>query len=88
MNLGMKMLWGKIYESIKAVLPISIIILFISILIGIDGHTIFNFLIGDFMLIIGLALFAIGSYSSTVTIAESIGEYIVKRRKLWVFILV
>lgn len=88
MDLGIKMLWGKIKESLKAIIPISIIILVISLIIGVDGTVIISFLIGDGLLIIGLALFSIGSYSSTVAIAESIGEYIVKRRKLWIFILV
>ncbi len=87
-RLGKKIIWGKFLDSAKAVLPISIVILIASLMMGIERVFIFNFIVGDMLLIIGLAFFTIGSVASTVSIAEQIGEFIVKKRKLWLFILV
>ncbi len=87
-NLGLKILFDKLWESTKAVLPISIIILIASLLLKIEAYYITSFLIGDVLLILGLTLFSLGSLNSTIIIAESIGEYMVKRRKILFFILV
>ncbi|MFA5419961.1 MAG: DUF1538 domain-containing protein [Bacteroidales bacterium] len=72
----------------QAVLPISLVILIISLLIGVDSKDILNFIIGDVFLIVGLAFFSIGSVASTVAIAESIGQFIVKKKRLFLFIFV
>jgi hypothetical protein len=64
------------------------VILILGFALGIETRYLINFIIGDVLVIIGLALFSLGSVASTVAIAESIGEYIVKRRKLGLFILV
>jgi len=86
--LGKKIILGKFIDSAKAVLPISIVILIVCLIIGVEPVYLLNFIVGDILLIIGLAFFTIGSVASTVTIAEQIGEYIVKRRKLWLFMMV
>lgn len=84
----MKYLLHKLYESTIAVLPISIVILIVSLLIGIDSRYVIHFIIGIIFLIIGLTFFSIGTLSSMVAIAESIGEYIVKKRILILFLLI
>lgn len=86
--MGTKIILGKLWESIKAAVPISIIILVTSLLIGIDTPLIISFIIGDVLLVIGLTLFSIGSTASMVSIAESIGIYIVRKRKLGFYILI
>lgn len=88
MTMGLKFILGKLKESLSAVTPISITIIIISLIIGAPSILIINFCIGAVFLIIGLTLFSIGSHQSTVALAESIGEYIVKKRKLWFFILI
>lgn len=75
-------------ESVSAVTPLSIAIIIISLLIGTPSSLIINFIIGVVFLIIGLTLFSIGSYQSTIALAESIGDYIIRKRKLWFFILI
>ena len=75
-----------VIASTKAVLPVSIIILFLAILLRVPQVDIVNFIIGDVLLVLGLSLFSIGSEASIVPIAESIGEDIVKRRRLFFFI--
>lgn len=84
--MGKKLIYMKLMESIQAVAPISLIIVVLSIIIQVPLNLIFNFIIGNLLLIIGLTLFSIGSYQSMVAIAASIGEYLVKRRKLAFFI--
>ncbi|HRY77569.1 MAG TPA: DUF1538 domain-containing protein [Candidatus Izemoplasmatales bacterium] len=86
--MGRKYILDKLREAVLAVTPISIAIIIIGLIIRTPNHLIINFVIGALFLIIGLTLFSIGSYQSTVALAESIGEYIVKKRKLWFFILI
>jgi len=85
---GIKIIFKKIFESLKAVLPISLIILALSFIIGVETRFIIGFVIGDILLVVGLAFFTLGSTESTVEIAENIGGYILKKRNLPVFILV
>lgn len=86
--MGKAYILEKLREAVQAVTPISIAIIIIGFIIGAPGTLIINFIVGALLLIIGLTLFSIGSYQSTVTLAESIGEYIVKKRKLWFFIII
>lgn len=78
----------KLLESFISVLPVTIVILVISFLIGLDLKIILSFLLGATLLVVGLALFQLGAFSSTSYIAEGIGNYIVKKRNLTFFLLV
>lgn len=75
-----------VIDSAKAVLPVSIIILVLALVLRVLWVDIVNFIIGDVLLVFGLSLFSIGSEASLVTIAESIGEDIVRRRQLFFFV--
>lgn len=86
--MGKKLILNKLWESFLAVAPISIIIIILSIVIHVPERLIVNFVIGDLLLVLGLTLFSIGSYQSTVAIAQSIGEYMVVKRKLWFFVII
>lgn len=78
----------KLIESFKSVLPISIVILIISVLIGVPLNTILYFLLGALMLVVGLALFQLGAFESTGYIAQDIGKFIVRKKSLLIFIVV
>lgn len=82
------LLYDKLKESAIAILPVSVVILVISLLIGVESNDIINFGLGVVLLIFGLAIFQIGAFASTVSIAEDIGVFITKRKKLGLFILV
>lgn len=82
------LLYDKIKESAVAILPVSAIILIISLSIGVDTDDILHFAIGVLLLILGLAIFQIGAFASMVSIAEDIGIYITKRKKLGLFIVI
>ncbi|MFA5720195.1 MAG: DUF1538 domain-containing protein [Acholeplasmataceae bacterium] len=78
----------KLLESFKSVLPVMILIFIIGAFLDFSLETYGMFLLGAMVLVVGLALFQLGAFESTSVIAEDIGKYIVKRRKLTIFIAV
>ena len=84
-----KKLNEKIDESIQAVVPITMIVLLLSIfLVPMETGTIAMFLVGAFMLIIGMAFFQLGAEMSMTPLGEGVGAQIMKTKRLPVLILV
>src|SRR5690554_469331 len=83
-----KLFLGKLKESANAVLPLTILVLVISFIIGLDADLIINFSVGAVLLIVGLAIFSMGAENSMMLMASKIGEFLVNKKKLWLFILV
>lgn len=72
----------KIRESLSAVLPITVIVLIISIsLVPMELGTIVMFLTGAFMLILGMGLFQLGSEMAMTPIGDGVGVQISKMKK-------
>ena len=66
-----------------SVLPITIIVLFISLFfVPADNGLMLAFLIGSLFLIVGMALFSIGSEMSTDQIGNHIGAKLTKSRNI------
>ncbi len=79
----------KTIESLSAVLPIIIIVFLISIFcVPVNLGTIFMFLVGALMLIIGMGLFQLGAEMAMSPIGEGIGVQISKTRKMLVIIFI
>ncbi|MDR2822840.1 MAG: DUF1538 domain-containing protein [Acholeplasmatales bacterium] len=84
----------KLLESIKSVLPITIVILIVGIIVGIPlvnaskplFEDLLAFILGAISLIIGLAIFLMGSSTSMELIADKIGMFIAKRKKISVLV--
>ena len=73
----------KILESLSAVLPITGIVLFLSIaLVPIDLGTMVMFLVGAVMLVIGMGFFQLGAEMSMTPLGEGIGVQISKTRHI------
>lgn len=73
----------KLDESVQAVLPITIIVLLLSIfVIPMETGTIALFLTGAFMLIIGMAFFQLGAEMSMTPLGEGVGSQIMKSRSI------
>ncbi len=86
MNLKLK---EKTLESLAAVLPITGIMLFISIfLVPIELGTIVMFLVGAVMLIVGMGFFQLGAEMSMTPIGEGIGVQISKSKKVWLVLFI
>lgn len=84
-----KKLKEKIDESIQAVVPITMIVLLLSIfLVPMETGTIAMFLVGAFMLIIGMAFFQLGAEMSMTPLGEGVGAQIMKTKRLPVLIWV
>lgn len=85
MNLKLK---EKIRESLSAVLPITGIVLMISIfLIPMELGSIVMFLTGAVMLIVGMGFFQLGAEMAMTPIGEGIGVQISKMKKLLTVLL-
>lgn len=79
----------KIKESLSAVLPITIIVLLISIfLVPMEIGTISLFLTGALLLIVGMGFFQLGAEMSMTPLGEGVGSWIFKKKKLSVILLI
>lgn len=73
----------KIFESLSAVLPITFIVLFISVfLVPIEIGTVAMFFVGAFMLIVGMGMFQLGAEMSMSHLGEGIGAQLSKSKKI------
>ena len=72
----------KITESVSAVLPITMIVLCISILlVPMDLGSVSLFLTGACLLVVGMALFQLGAEMAMTPLGEGIGVQISKTKK-------
>ncbi|MBQ8893943.1 MAG: DUF1538 domain-containing protein [Clostridia bacterium] len=79
----------KTLESLSAVLPITGIMLMISIfLVPMELGTMVMFLAGAILLIFGMGFFQLGAEMSMTPIGEGIGMQISKTRRVWMVLLV
>lgn len=79
----------KTLESLSAVLPITGIMLFISIfLVPMELGTMVMFLSGAVMLIFGMGFFQLGAEMSLTPIGEGIGVQISKTKRVWLVLLI
>ena len=75
----------KIYESITAVVPITVIVLVLSISITpLRVGTFLLFLFGALMLIFGMGLFTLGADMAMIPMGEGIGVSISKSRRMMI----
>lgn len=78
-----KLLMEKVYESVAAVLPITVIVLALSISIApLTPGTWTLFFFGALMLILGMGLFTLGVEMSMIPMGEGIGILLSKARRL------
>ena len=79
----------KIVESLAAVLPITMIVLVISvILVPVELGTITMFIVGAIMLIVGMGFFQLGAEISMTPLGEGIGASISKKQKMLLCLLI
>ncbi|MBE6552627.1 MAG: DUF1538 domain-containing protein [Ruminococcaceae bacterium] len=79
----MKQLRGALAEAISSVLPISAIVLLLSVSVApMNAGVLVLFLFGTIMLIFGMSLFTIGSEISMKPLGEGIGVQLNKSKKM------
>ena len=78
----------KFKESIASVLPISIIVLILSVVVDIPTGTLVLFLVGALLLIVGMGFFQLGAEMAMTPLGRSIGTRIIKTKKIWIIVAV
>ena len=79
----------KILESVSAVLPITGIVLLLSILlVPVDLGIMVMFLVGAILLVIGMGFFQLGAEMSMTPLGEGIGVQISKARRIPLIFLI
>lgn len=83
-----KKLKEKIAEALSSVLPITLIVLFLSIfVVPLSTDTVLLFFVGAVLLIVGMGLFTLGAEMSMMPMGEAIGSKFTKAKKIWMIIL-
>ncbi len=78
----------KVYESIAAVLPITLIVLVLSVTVTpLAPSSLVLFLFGAFMLIIGMGFFTLGADMAMIPMGEGVGIQISKNKKILISLL-
>ncbi len=79
----------KLSETLKAVFPILAIVLLLCFTIApIPPSILLTFLVGAFLLTVGMLLFNVGVELSMTPIGEKVGSIITKSKKVWVIVLI
>ncbi|MDR1953198.1 MAG: DUF1538 domain-containing protein, partial [Clostridiales Family XIII bacterium] len=80
-------LWEKSIEALKALLPITVIVLVLNFTITPMPFAVRGlFIIGAILLVIGMGLFTLGADMAMMPIGEYLGQYLSKSRKLWLIV--
>lgn len=84
-----KVFKGKLYESVTSVLPITLIVSALCFtFVPVSNDLMLSFIIGAFLLMLGMGLFNIGVEIGMSPIGSYVGSKITKSRKLSVIIIV
>lgn len=79
----------KIQESFSSVLPITILVMALSIfVVPLEIDTIVMFLMGAFLLILGMGFFSLGADMSMIPMGEGIGVELTKTKKITMLIII
>ena len=78
----------NLIDSYKSVIPLSVIIIILAFLLKIKSDVIISFIISSIFLILGIAFFTTGADISIVEIGKSLGNYLVKKSKLFLTLIV
>lgn len=74
----------KIKESLSSVLPITVIVLLLSVtFVPMEVGTLVLFLTGAFLLILGMGFFQLGVEMSMTPLGQGVGRRLVKQKSLW-----
>lgn len=80
-------LMDKVKEAFSSVIPISLIVLILCFTITpIKSDVLLSFVIGTFLVVLGMGLFSLGADIAMTPIGEYIGESTIKSRKMWIII--
>ena len=77
----------KFDEALKAVLPIVLIVMALSLaLTPVPSGILLSFLLGGVLLVVGMMFFSLGAELAMETMGERLGAYVTKSRKLFLIL--
>ena len=78
----------KIRESLSSVLPITMIVLILSMtLVPMEISTLVLFLTGGVLLIVGMGFFQLGAEMAMTPLGQGVGGRLVKSKSIWLMSL-
>ena len=81
-------LYEKLKEAVDSVLPIALIVSVLCFFfVPVESGLLLAFLVGTAMIIVGMALFTLGSEQSMSQIGILIGARLTKSRNIWLILL-
>ena len=79
----------KVKEAFSSVLPITIIVLFLCFtFVPIESGMFLAFILGAFLVIVGMGLFTLGADTAMTPIGEYVGTSVMRTKKMWIIVLV
>ncbi|MDR2514255.1 MAG: DUF1538 domain-containing protein [Christensenellaceae bacterium] len=88
-SLGSTVLKDKFIEALRSVLPITVIVLLLCFTVTpIESGALLAFLFGAALLVVGAALFTLGTETAMTPMGESVGAQMTKSRSILVVVLV
>ncbi|MDR0908578.1 MAG: DUF1538 domain-containing protein [Spirochaetaceae bacterium] len=80
---------GKINEAFSSVLPVSVIVLLVSVIFTpIPSGTVLMFLVGAALLIVGMGFFTLGADMAMMPLGEGIGSSLTKSHNVFLIVVV
>ena len=77
----------KVKEAFTSVLPITLIVLALSVTAApISSGVFLAFILGAFLVIVGMGLFTLGADTAMTPIGEYVGTSVMRTKKLWIII--
>ncbi|MDR3071975.1 MAG: DUF1538 domain-containing protein [Clostridiales Family XIII bacterium] len=79
---------SKLIEAVKALLPITVIVLILNFTITPMPFAVRGlFIIGALLLVVGMGFFTLGADLAMMPIGEFLGQYLSKSRKAWLIVI-
>lgn len=84
----MNILFEKFKEVLISVLPITLLVVILSLtLVPIETHLMLRFLLGALLIVVGLTIFLFGVDLGITPIGNLLGNHITKSNKVWIVII-
>lgn len=83
-----KLFYDRFKEAISSIVPVMIIMLIVSFLLGFNIVTIITILFSTLLLIFGITLFSLGASLSMMEIGKFISSKLLNSRRVWLIFLV
>ena len=79
----------KVKEAFSSVLPITLIVLVLCFtVVPLDSGMFLAFILGAFLVIVGMGLFTLGADTAMTPIGEYVGTSVMRTKRIWIIVLI